>query len=101
MLLDPLKVLAAASDPLRFGILKELAAGAQLSVTELSVRLGRAPDLISKHLRVLREARMLIAVASPDGDGRKQFHEVASPFRIRDAAGQVVLDFGTVMVRCG
>ncbi len=98
-LLNPLKVLGAASDPARFGILRELAGGQALSVIELAARLGRTPDLISKHLKVLREARMLMAVASPDGDGRKQFHEVPAPFRVRDASGRKALDFGTVMIR--
>ncbi len=100
VLLDPLKVLGAAGDPARFGILRELAGGQALSVMELAARLKRTPDLISKHLKVLREARMLITAASPDGDGRKQFHEVPAPFRSRDAAGRPVLDFGTVLIRC-
>jgi hypothetical protein len=87
VLLDPVKVLAAASDAARFGMLKAMA--------------GKAPDLVSKHLKLLREARMLMPVAPPDGDGRKQFHEIPAPFRKRDAAGHVVLDFGAVMIRCG
>ncbi|MCX6854992.1 MAG: ArsR family transcriptional regulator [Verrucomicrobia bacterium] len=101
VLLDPVTVLAAASDAARFGMLKAMAGGAQMSVTELSARLGKAPDLVSKHLKLLREARMLMPVASPDGDGRKQFHEIPAPFRKRDAAGHVLLDFGTVLIRCG
>jgi len=101
VLLDPVKVLAAASDAARFGMLKAMASGAQMSVTELSARLGKAPDLVSKHLKLLREARMLMPVASPDGDGRKQFHEIPAPFRKRDAAGALVLDFGAVLIRCG
>ncbi len=100
VLLDPVTVLAAASDAARFGMLKAMAGGAQMSVTELSARLGKAPDLVSKHLKLLREARMLMPVASPDGDGRKQFHEIPAPFRKRDAAGHVLLDFGTVLIRC-
>ncbi len=98
MLLDARKVLAAA-DPVRHGILRELAAGVPLPVNELAARLGRWPDLISKHLRVLRDARLIMAVTSVDGDGRKQFHEVPALFRTRDAAGVVALDFGAVLLR--
>jgi DNA-binding transcriptional ArsR family regulator len=101
VLLDPVTVLAAASDAARYRMLKAMANGAQMSVKELSARLGRPPDLISKHLKVLREARMLMPVESPDGDGRKQFHEIPAPFRTRDGAGRVLLDFGAVLIRCG
>ena len=62
-------------------------------MNELATRLGRTPDLISKHLRV--------AVDPADGDGRKQFHEVPAPFRTRDAADRVALDFGAVLLRFG
>lgn len=100
-LLEPRKVLAAASDPVRYDILRELAAGVPLPVNVLASRLGRWPDSISKHLRVLREARLIMAVTSADGDGRKQFHEVPALFRTRDAAGVVALDFGAVLLRFG
>ena len=98
-LLDARKVLAAVADPARFAILRELAAGTPLSVNDLAGRTGRAPDLMSKHLRVLREARLIIAVEPPGADGRRQFHEIPAPFRTRDAAGRTVLDFGAVVLR--
>ena len=100
-LLEPRQGLAAASDPVRHGLLRELAGGAPLPVYELAKRLGRPPDLISKHLRVLRDARLVRAVAPADGDGRKQFHEVPALFRTRDAAGRLALDFGAVLLRFG
>jgi DNA-binding transcriptional ArsR family regulator len=99
VLLDPLTVLGAVSDGSRYLLLRELSKGDPVSVNELAGRLKRSADLISKHLRVLREARLIMAVAAPDGDGRKQFHHVPAPFRSRDAAGAVVLDFGSVMLR--
>jgi len=98
-LLDARKVIATAADAARFAILRELAAGVPLSVNDLAERTGRAPDLISKHLRVLRDARLIIAVEPPGADGRKQFHEIPAPFRTRDAAGRTVLDFGAVVLR--
>ena len=98
-LIDPLALLGACADPVRFGILRELTKADSLSVNDLAARLKRAPDAISKHLRVLRDARVLLVVAAPDGDGRKQHHQVPAPFRIRDAAGRPALDFGTVVLR--
>lgn len=98
-LLDPRTVLAAAADPVRFAILRELAGGAALSVNDLAARVGRTPDLMSKHLRVLRDARLVIAVSPAGEDGRKQFHQIPAPFRTRDAAGGTVLDFGAAMLR--
>ena len=98
-LLDARTVLAAAADESRLGILRELAAGTPLPVNELAARLGRAQDLIGKHLRVLRDARMIIAVEPPGSDGRKLYHEIPAPFRTRDAAGRTALDFGAVVLR--
>ena len=70
-----------------------------LSVIDLAGRLERPADLMSKHLRFLREARIVRLVTPPGVDGRKQFYEVPSLFRARDAAGKSVLDFGAIMLR--
>lgn len=100
-LLDLPAVLAAVCDPSRFALLQALADGSAQSVADLAVRLQRPPDSMSKHLRVLREARLLRAVTPPDTDGRKQYYEIPSLFRTRDAAGKPLLDFGVVVLRCG
>jgi DNA-binding transcriptional ArsR family regulator len=99
VLLHPMTVLGAVSDGARYLLLKEMAGGEPVSVNDLAARLKRSPDLISKHLRVLREARLIMAVAPPDGDGRKQFHQVPAPFRTKDASGAIFLDFGSVLLR--
>lgn len=101
MLLEPEAVLAAMSDPARYALLRVLAHSGPLSVNDLAAKLNRPADGISKHLRVLRDARMLRAVTPPDTDGRKQYHEVPALFRARDAAGKPVLDFGAVVLRFG
>jgi hypothetical protein len=59
----------------------------------------RPPDGISKHLRILRHARLIRAVAAPGRDGRQQFHELPALFRSRDSTGKTVLDFGSVVLR--
>ena len=48
-------VLAAIGDPIRLRILDELAPGSRC-VCELQESIGIAPNLLSYHLRVLREA---------------------------------------------
>jgi predicted transcriptional regulator len=99
--LDPGLVLAACADPVRWRILQELHGGAPVSVQEMATRLRRTADSIAKQFRVLREAGVVALVPSPDGDGRKQCHEVPAAFRTRDAAGRAALDFGTVVLRIG
>lgn len=99
VLLDTTAVLGAVSDPARYAILLALAEGKPLSVQTLAARLGKSPDLVSKHLKNLREARMVMAVASPDGDGRKTFHEIPALFIQKDAAGRTLMDFGAVLLR--
>ena len=84
---------------MRLSIVRALAGGAPLSVNELAAKVGRSPDLVSKLLRVLRDARIIVTVNPPGADGRRQHQEIPAPFRTRDAAGRVLLDFGAVLLR--
>lgn len=96
---NPTRLLQAASDPIRWAILRELAKSRSRSVLELGKLLKRDPDLISKHLRVLRDADAVTVVAAPDGDRRKQHHAVPETFRRTDDTGQAVLDYGVLVLR--
>ena len=98
-LLDPAAVLAAAGDPVRLALLRALAAHAPQSVADLAGHVQRPADGVSKHLRILRAARVITAVTPADTDGRKQYYEIPTLFRSRDTAGRTVLDFGAVAVR--
>jgi ArsR family transcriptional regulator len=49
---------AALGDPARLAILRELQSGTTC-ICELSPRLGMAPNLLSYHLRMLREAGLV------------------------------------------
>ncbi|MBE2215876.1 MAG: helix-turn-helix transcriptional regulator [Opitutaceae bacterium] len=100
-LLEPAAVLAALCDPVRYSILRALADSEPVSVRDLAKRVGRAPDAVAKHLRVLRGARLVRLVSVPGADGRCQFHELPALFRARDGAGRPVLDFGAVVLRLG
>jgi DNA-binding transcriptional ArsR family regulator len=93
------RLLQAVADPVRWGILRELAAGEPLPVQELAARLGRDANLISKHLRVLRETGAVSVSPSPDGDGRKQCYAVPPAFRRVDEAGRPMLDYGVCALR--
>jgi DNA-binding transcriptional ArsR family regulator len=98
-LLEAEAVLFAISDPARYSLLRALADTGPQSVNTLAAKLARPADGISKHLRVLRDARLVRAVTPPDTDGRKQYHEIPALFRSRDAAGKVLLDFGSIVLR--
>jgi DNA-binding transcriptional ArsR family regulator len=98
-LLEEAAVVAAIADKTRCALLRVLADGAPQSVNDLAERLGREADGISKHLKILRDARMLRLVNPPGSDRRKQLHELPAVFRSRDAAGKTILDFGAVLLR--
>ena len=94
----PTDLLWAVSVPARWAILRELAAGESRSVLELAAVAGRSADLISKHLKSLREAGAVELVAVAESDGRKQYYAVPSQYR-RQEAGKPVLDYGVCVLR--
>lgn len=91
-------VFTAIVDPVRRA-LRVLVDGTPRSVSDLAAQLRHPADGISKHLRVLRHARLIRTVTPPGSDGRRQFHELPSMFRTQDNAGKIVLDFGVVLLR--
>jgi DNA-binding transcriptional ArsR family regulator len=89
----------ALGDEVRLGIVRELSKGEALNVQMLAGRLGRDPDLISKHLRALREARVIERVRPPESDGRQQFHQLP-PGTLRTLPdGTREVDWQVAMVR--
>jgi ArsR family transcriptional regulator len=52
-------LLAAAGDPTRLGILHDLASGGPTCVCHLHTAPGVAPNLLSYHLKMLREAGLV------------------------------------------
>ena len=96
---NPADFLWALSDPTRWLVLRELAVGKSLSVLELSVVAQRSPDLMSKHLKILREAGAVAVVAAPDGDGRKSHYVVPERFRRPDESGKPMIDYGVCVLR--
>ena len=49
------------AEPARWRLLRELAKGEAMPVKELARRIGKSPDMTSKHLAILREAGMVEA----------------------------------------
>ena len=96
---NPAEFLWALSDPARWTALRELASGRSFSVLELAGMVGRSPDLMSKHLKILREAGAVQLMAAPDGDGRKSHYHVPERFRRQDETGKPMLDFGVCALR--
>ena len=96
---DPVKLLAAIADPIRWAVLRELAGGESLSVLDLAGRLRQTPNLVSKHLRWLREAGAVAVVAVPGGDARKSNHLVPEKFRRKGTTGKPEIDYGLCALR--
>ncbi len=89
----------AMGDPVRWLVLRELAAGPSRSVLELAAAAKRSPDLLSKHLKNLRAAGAVIVVNAPDGDGRKSHYAVPERFRRVDEWGKPMIDYGVCVLR--
>jgi len=64
------RVLGALASPLRQDILVVLESTAPLSVAELARRIGRRPDTLYHHLRLLERAGLVRAAASDSTGGR-------------------------------
>lgn len=96
---DPVRLLEAIADPVRYRALKELAAGAYLSPTELAKSLGVKVDSMSKHMRVLRDRGVVQLVSPEAGDGRVQYYQIPQRFRVTSDAGRPLLDYGVCVLR--
>ncbi len=95
--LDPVKLLAALGDTVRYAIIRELAAGTPLNVVMLAQRVRRHPDLVSKHMRVLRESGAVLRVMPPDSDKREHFYQL--PAAGQDSDGTHWADWKVAMLR--
>ncbi len=64
--------------------------GGERGVNDITESLGMSQYNVSKHLRVLREAGLVEC----EKQGRLRVHGLAEEFRLRLAAGGMVLDLG-------
>ena len=74
----------------RWQLLAELSVGEPLRVVQLAKAVNEKPDLVSKHLRVMRSARVTVL-------GKNGFHRIAD--RFKPAQGVREIDFGHCVIR--
>ena len=77
-------------NPTRWQLLAELAVGEPLRVVQLAKAVNDKPDLVSKHLRLMRSARVTVL-------GKNGFHRIAE--RFLPAPGIRELDLGHCVIR--
>ncbi len=84
------ELVAAVGDPTRWAILAELSSGEPRMVKELAQKLGRSPSLISKHLKMLQRAQMVVT-------GRGRLWQIPKEFLA--APDKRHVDFGHCLLR--
>jgi predicted transcriptional regulator len=89
------EVFFALEPPLRRQLLGLLARGKPLSVSEMAEETRRDTDLVSKHLRVMRDAGIVASERDAGRDGRRQVYEIPDQF----AAAPGTVDFGFCVLR--
>jgi predicted transcriptional regulator len=77
-------------NPTRWQLLAELSVGEPLRVVQLAKAVGEKPDLVSKHLKLMRSARVTVL-------GKNGLHRIAD--RFMPAAGVREIDFGHCVIR--
>ena len=95
---DPTALFQALGNPVRWAVLRKLAADGPQSVNDLAALAGRAQDSMSRHLTLLWKTGAVVAAAPPDGDGRKQFYALP-PGCLREGAGGKEADYGACVLR--
>jgi DNA-binding transcriptional ArsR family regulator len=83
-------VLSIISSPARWRILRELASGDQLMVTEVAERTRQSKDVTSKHIAILRTAGVVT-------QGRNRLYQIAPQF-LADKTERLV-DLGYCLLR--
>ena len=94
--LDCIAALKALGEETRLRILRLLFKH-PLSVTEISERLNASQYNVSKHLRIMREAGLLVT----EKQGRQRLYAVAANLKSQAVANNNVLDLGCCTFRLG
>jgi DNA-binding transcriptional ArsR family regulator len=84
------QILHAIADRTRWYILRELAGGEALMVTEIAERIGQSPNVTSKHIGILRKAGIAL-------QSRNRLYTIAPQF-LTDKTHRV-LEFGYCLLR--
>ena len=92
--LDCIAALKALGEESRLRILR-LLFKKQLSVTEIADQLQISQYNVSKHLRIMREAGLLVI----EKEGQKRLYTVAEKLKVQVAANKSTLDLGCCTFR--
>lgn len=88
-------VLKALSDETRWRIVRTLLDEERAKVTDLATRLGVSQPTMSKHLRILREAHIIVS----EKESTVVWCRVAPDFLLRLRDGKQILDLGCCTFR--
>ena len=77
-------------NPTRWQLLAELSVGEPLRVVQLARAVGEKPDLVSKHLKLMRSARITVL-------GKNGLHRMVD--RFMPSPGVREIDFGHCVIR--
>jgi predicted transcriptional regulator len=86
---------SALGNPMRWELVKIMATGKALSASEAAKAVGRDFDGVSKHLRILRRARVVASRRAEDG--RLKLYYIPESIRRMDG----VLDYGFCVIKVG
>ena len=92
---DCITALKALGEETRLRMLR-LLAKEELSVNEISDRLGASQYNVSKHLRIMREAGLLVTEKA----GKQRLYRVSDTLRTQLTKKESVLDLGCCTFRC-
>lgn len=96
---NPVRLLEAIADPVRYEALRTLATGLYLTPLDLSKKVQVSHDNMAKHMRLLKARGAVQLVRPVNADGRAQYYQIPARFRQTTDAGRPLLDYGVCVIR--
>ncbi|RYD81952.1 MAG: ArsR family transcriptional regulator [Verrucomicrobiaceae bacterium] len=95
--LNPVRVMRAMGNPIRWGILQILSDGKPAAAMDLARHLKADPDNVAKHLRVLELAGLISS--RPGQDARLRLYAFRSTLEMEEKEGMRLYDLGFCILR--
>jgi DNA-binding transcriptional ArsR family regulator len=96
---NPVRLLEAIADPVRYEALRTLATGLYLTPLDLSKKVQVSHDNMAKHMRLLKARGAVQLVRPENADGRAQYYQIPQRFRQTTDTGRPLLDYGVCVIR--
>lgn len=96
---NPVRLLEAIADPVRYEALRTLATGLYLTPLDLSKKVQVSHDNMAKHMRLLKDRGAVQLVRPENADGRAQYYQIPQRFRQTTETGRPLLDYGVCVIR--